>query len=154
MAHKMKPARLIHKFGVDIKVWNSSKFAGQAYPGGPTNDISITDLSDDEADKLHEPVLPMSSHLAQLFSQLNGGGEVQGDLLWLSLGKYPIKSYVYVPTQGGYYQVASRSSYDGYTEPHFFEYELKGVDQDETNPVEDTTASKSISDYFHTDTDS
>lgn len=137
--HKMNPARMIHKYGVDIKVWSSGQFYKPRYPGAPTDDPDYSQLSDDDAEKLHEPVLPMSSHLAQLFAQLDGGGEVQGDLLWLSLGKYPIGTVVYSPTQGGFYKVTSRSSYDGYTEPHFFEYQLKGVDQDQTNPIADAT---------------
>ena len=131
---KMNPAKMIHKYGVNIKVWDSGQFYKPRFPGAQTTDPDIDDLSDDDAEKLHEPVLPMSSHLAQIFTQLNGGGEVQADLLWLSINKYPIESVVYVSTQGGFYKVTSRSSYEGYTSPHFFEYQLKGVNQDDTNP--------------------
>ena len=91
-------------------------------------------------------MLPLTSHLAQIFSQLDGGAEVRGELLWLSVSKYPVGSIVYVSTQGGYYKVDSRSSYEGYTSPHFFEYVLKGVNQDATNPVSDATDEGQLSD--------
>lgn len=149
MSFKMRPQRLINKFGVDLWVWTSSNFAKQEYLGGETVFDDYDSLDKADADKLHEPILPMSSHLAQLFGQLNGGGEVQGDLLWLSLGKYPIGTVVYSPTQGGFYKVTSRSSYDGYTEPHFFEYQLKGVDQDQTNPIADATNEGSLPSDLH-----
>lgn len=149
MSFHINPSRLVHKFGVEVKVWSAEQFNEQAYPGAQTSQFDINNLSEDKADKLNEPVVPASSHLAQLLSQLNGGGEVQGDLLWLSLNQYPIKSVVFVPSQGGYYQVSNGSSYAGHTKPPFYEYELKGVDQDGTNTFEDATNSGSIPDNLY-----
>lgn len=154
MSFHINPSRLINKFGVDIEVWSADQFNQQAYPGAPTSQLDTSNLNEDQADKLNEPVVPMSSHLAQLLSQLNGGGEVQGDLLWLSLNKYPIKSAVYVPSQGGYYQISSGSSYAGHTNPHFYEYELKGVDQDGTNTFENATDSGPILDNLYPESSS
>ena len=122
----LKVANILKKYGVDLKVWSydkikqsddTSSLFGDDEPTG-------TDLSSIEPDKLHEPVLPVSSSGTMLAQIIAGGVESQNDLIWLSTGDYPQDSIVKISTQDGTYKVTGRSSYHGYSD--LIIYSLKG----------------------------
>ena len=57
MAFFMDVSDMIDDFGDDIKVWKPDDQVSQAYPGGQTTDI---DLSEEKAEPRHEPVMPVN----------------------------------------------------------------------------------------------
>lgn len=124
----------LKKYGVDIKVWTAKDFHKQAYPGGPTIDVTPDQLNDEDAELRHEPVLPVNNRTAQLARLMSGGSQLQGDLLWLSSGKYSEDTIVEVPTQGGRFKVTNHSNYQDYSD--LIVYELKG---DDHNGLHSTT---------------
>lgn len=122
----IKVKQMLKKYGVDLQVWSydkikqnddTSSLFGDDEPAG-------SDLSQIEPDKLHEPVLPVSSSDTQLAQIITGGIELQNDLIWLSSGDYPVDSIVKVSTQDGTYKITGRSSYHGYSD--LIIYSLKG----------------------------
>lgn len=129
----IKIKRLLKKYGVDLQVWSydkikqsddTSSLFGDDEPTG-------TNLSSIEPDKLHEPVLPVSSSDTQLAQIITGGVELQNDLIWLSSSDYPVNSIVKVSTQDGTYKVTGRSSYHGYNDLTI--YSLKGDSTHDNN---------------------
>lgn len=129
----LKVANILKKYGVDLKVWSydkikqsddTSSLFGDDEPTG-------TDLSSIEPDKLHEPVLPVSSSGTMLAQIIAGGVESQNDLIWLSTGDYPQDSIVKISTQDGTYKVTGRSSYHGYSD--LIIYSLKGDSAHDNN---------------------
>ena len=129
----LKVANILKKYGVDLKVWSydkikqsddTSSLFGDDEPTG-------TDLSSIEPDKLHEPVLPVSSSGTMLAQIITGGVESQNDLIWLSTGDYPQDSIVKISTQDGTYKVTGRSSYHGYSD--LIIYSLKGDSAHDNN---------------------
>lgn len=124
----------LDRYGVDIKVWPATSFKKQAYPGGPTIDVTPDQLRDEDAEKRHEPVLPANSRSSQLARLMTGGSQQQADLIWLSSGKYPENTIVEVPTQGGRFKVTNHSNYQDYSD--LIVYELKG---DDHNGLHSTT---------------
>lgn len=129
----IKVKRLLKKYGVDLQVWSydkikqsddTSSLFGDDEPTG-------TDLSSVEPDKLHEPVLPVSSSDTMLAQIITGGTESQNDLIWLSTGDYPEDSIVKISTQDGTYKVTGRSSYHGYSD--LIIYSLKGDSAHDNN---------------------
>lgn len=128
MAFYLDASKLLNKFGQDIKVWRPVDAQKQAYPGGPTGEI---DLSDDNAEIRHEPVLPISSRSSIGAQLLAGGMQLQGQLVWYSTDKFPSGTIVEVPNQGGRYEVQSFGNYNPYSK--FHEYVLKGDSQDGIN---------------------
>lgn len=126
MAFFMDVSDLINDFGetVTIKVWTPPDEPEQIYPGGPTTEI---DLSDDKAEIRHEPVLPLKDDTALTREITAGGGQLEGKLVWYSMGKFPTGTIVEVPDQLGKYKVTSFSTYEPFA--HFYEYVLEGDDQ-------------------------
>lgn len=129
----IKVKRLLKKYGVDLQVWSYDKIKqsddtsflfGDDEPAG-------ADLSQIEPDKLHEPVLPVSSSDTQLAQIITGGIELQNNLIWLSSGDYPVDSIVKISTQDGTYKVTGRSSYHGYSD--LIIYSLKGDSAHDNN---------------------
>lgn len=135
--------RQLKKYGVDIKVWSADKLPKKDLVGGIR---PPAELSEDIAESRHEPVLPFSSTASQIAQLLGGGAQLQGDLLWLSSGKYPINSIVEVPTQGGCFRVVNFSNYQDYS--NLIVYELKGDDQHKHGePI--AGAERSVPDSVH-----
>ena len=129
----IKVKRLLKKYGVDLQVWSydkikqnddTSSLFGDDEPTG-------TDLSSIKPDKLHEPVLPVSSSGTMLAQIITGGVESQNDLIWLSTGDYPQDSIVKISTQDGTYKITGRSSYHGYSD--LIIYSLKGDSAHDNN---------------------
>ena len=128
MAFFMDVSDMIDDFGVDIKVWKPDDQTSQAYPGGQTTDI---DLSEDKAEPRHEPVMPVNPNSALGRSIIAGGGQLQGKLVWYSTSHYETGTIVYVPSQFGYYKVTDYGVYEPYA--HFYEYLLQGDDANGIN---------------------
>ena len=126
MAFFMDVSDMIADFGdtVMIKVWKPDGKASQAYVGGPTDEV---DLSDDKAEIRHEPVLPINSNSSLGRKIIAGGGQLEGKLVWYSTDKYPSGTIVEVLDQFGYYKVTTYSNFNPYA--HFYEYVLEGDDQ-------------------------
>lgn len=126
MAFFMDVSDMIADFGesVTIKVWKPDGEASQAYVGGPTDEV---DLSDDRAEIRHEPVLPINSNSSLGRKIIAGGGQLEGKLVWYSTDKYPSGTIVEVFDQFGYYKVTTYSNFNPYA--HFYEYVLEGDDQ-------------------------
>lgn len=122
----IKIKRLLKKYGVDLWVWSYDKIKQNDDISSLFGDDEPTeaDLSSVKPDKLHEPVLPVSSSDTQLAQIITGGVELQNDLIWLSSSDYPVDSIVKVSTQDGTYKVIGRSSYHGYS--NLTIYSLKG----------------------------
>ena len=122
----LKVANILKKYGVDLQVWSYDKIKQNDDISSLFGDDEPTgaDLSSVKPDKLHEPVLPVSSSDTQLAQIITGGVELQNDLIWLSTGDYPVDSIVKVSTQDGTYKVTGRSSYHGYSDLTI--YSLKG----------------------------
>lgn len=122
----LKVANILKKYGVNLQVWSYDKIKQSDDISSLFGDDEPTgaDLSQIEPDKLHEPVLPVSSSDTQLAQIITGGAELQNDLIWLSNGDYPVDSIVKVSTQDGTYKVTGRSSYNGYSD--LIIYSLKG----------------------------
>lgn len=125
MAFFINSAKMLKKFGQDIKVWRPNENQ-QSYPGAPTNDDM--DLSDEDAELRHEPVLPINSKSSIGAQLLAGGMQLQGMLVWYSTDKFPAGTIVEVPNQNGKYEVQSFGNYTPYS--NFHEYVLKGDSQD------------------------
>lgn len=131
MAFYMDVSDLLNEFGQDIKVWSPPTEPIQSYPGGPTT--GGMDLSEDNAELRHEPVVPISSKSSIGAQLLAGGFQLQGMLAWYSTDKFPAGTIVEVPNQDGRYEVQSFGNYTPYAK--FHEYVLKGVSQDDINNV-------------------
>ena len=84
----LKVANILKKYGVDLQVWSYDKIKQNDDISSLFGDDEPTeaDLSSVEPDKLHEPVLPVSSSDTQLAQIITGGVELQNDLIWLSTG--------------------------------------------------------------------
>ncbi|RVU70014.1 MULTISPECIES: hypothetical protein [Lactobacillus] len=121
----MDVSDMLDDFGTDIKVWRAFDQPQVAYPGGPTVDV---DLSDENAEKRHEPVLPLNSNSSLGRKLIAGGGKLEGTLVWYSTDHYPTGTVVEIPDQFGKYKVTQYSNFNPYS--HFFEYVLEGDDQD------------------------
>ena len=113
MAFYMDASDMIADFGEisEIKVWKPDDSSNQAYIGGPTDEI---DLSDDKAEALGRKIIA-------------GGGQLEGKLVWYSTDKYPSGTTVQVPAQLGYYKVTTYGIWDPYS--NFYEYVLEGDGQ-------------------------
>lgn len=128
MAFFMDVSDMVDDFGVDIKVWKPDDQVSQAYPGGQTTDI---DLSEEKAEPRHEPVMPVNPNSALGRSIIAGGGQLRGKLVWYSTSHYETGTIVYVPAQFGYYKVTDCGVYEPYA--HFYEYLLQGDDANGIN---------------------
>lgn len=128
MAFFMDVSDMIDDFGVDIKVWKPDDQVSQAYPGGQTTDI---DLSEEKAEPRHEPVMPVNPNSALARSIIAGGGQLRGKLVWYSTSHYETGTIVYVPSQFGYYKVTNYGGWETYS--HFYEYLLQGDDANGIN---------------------
>lgn len=128
MAFFMDVSDMIDDFGTDIKVWKPDDQVSQAYPGAQTTEM---DLSEENAEPRHEPVLPLSANSALGRSIIAGGGQLRGKLVWYSTSHYETGTIVYVPAQFGYYEVTDYGVYEPYA--HFYEYLLQGDDANGIN---------------------
>lgn len=134
----IKSLKILNKFGVDIKVYNSDLFK-PTYDAGIAKKPLLTDLTPDE---LHEPVLPFSIDTAGVVNYLSGGAITQFDYLWLSTHTYPKNTVVIMnsrPEQQ--YKVTNITPYSGYSD--LIIYQLKGddtsgKDQGASSPNENT----------------
>lgn len=117
---------MLSAFGTDIKVWSADKLAKTKTVGG----LVIThELSENDAESWHEPIVPFSSSTSELANLVSGGTAVNADFLWYSNHLYPINSIVEVPSQSKRYRVMARANYVDYTDPITVIYQLKGDDQ-------------------------
>lgn len=129
----MDVSAMLSDYGVDILVWPANKLPNPDYQGGIRPPLK---LSEQDAERRHEPVLPMSSVTSQMAQILAGGTELQGDLLWLSTDLFPINTIVEVPTQQGRFRVHNFSNYLDYS--NLVVYELKGDDQHDYGESEES----------------
>lgn len=125
MSFYIESEDLLDEFGIDLRVWSNDVQNEQAYPGGPTAEVS----TDNEPEIRHEPVLPLNPRSAIGQQLTAGGAQIGGQLVWYSSKWYPPGTIVEVPDQNnGKYQTTDYSSYNPYS--HFYEYVLKGDSQD------------------------
>lgn len=151
MSFYMNVSDMLDDYGVDIKVWPAKKphtSEEQLVGGFSLPSDKLSDLDPKDADERHDPVLPINSMTSELAQILAGGQQTNGDLLWLSSGKYNIGTIVWVPTQMGYYRVTNLSNYQDYS--NLIIYELKG--DDENQDATDTTTQGQATGDLHTST--
>lgn len=126
MAFFIDASDLLDTFGTDIKVWPADSEPVQEYPGGPTT-TQTNDLSDENAEKRYEPVVPLSGRSSLGASLQAGGVAIQGMLVWYSKDKFKKGTIVEVPAQSGIYQVTDHGIYEPYS--HLYEYVLESDNQ-------------------------
>lgn len=125
---------LIHYYGRDINVFvlPEAKRVDGVWDKPKLSDITPL--------KKHEVVVPASALQEWTAQFVAGGGNLVGDVLWLSLGDYPkLRTIVQIASSGKYFKVMDGSAfghklpnggYEGYSDLKI--YQLKG---DSENPL-------------------